>query len=228
MSVLEATHNFLALFSLLTLMLLDIHTHRQAPYPEGIISVEPSPFSPVEGQTYSAGVHPWHLGATPEEVEEQCRRLAEIASLECIRAIGEAGFDTLRGAPMMLQSLAFRRQVDLSEQLKKPLVIHCVKTLDMIRAWRRESGASQPWIVHGFRGKPQAARQLLAAGCFISFGEKFNEETLRCMPAEACFAETDESPLPIEDIIALHSLVRGEDMKPVIEKNMQRLFPTFG
>ena len=38
--------------------ILDIHTHRQPPYPQGIISVEPEAFNPVAGQYYSVGIHP--------------------------------------------------------------------------------------------------------------------------------------------------------------------------
>lgn len=205
-------------------MLLDIHTHRPAPYPEGLVSSEAADFLEVAGQLYSVGVHPWYLGATPAEVETQCDRLAEVAEAECVAAIGETGFDTLRGGAMILQSLAFRRQVDLSEQLCKPLVVHCVKTLDMVTAWRRESGARQPWIVHGFRGKPQAAQQLLRAGCCLSFGALFNIETLRSVPAERLFAETDDSPLSIEEVIAKLSEARNEDVGQIVEANMKRLF----
>lgn len=204
-------------------MLLDLHTHRAAPYPEGIISVAPEDFAPAEGQLYSVGVHPWYLGATPDDVERQCDALAAVASKGCVVAIGEAGFDSVRGGAMMLQTLAFRRQVDLSEQLRKPLIVHSVKTLDMIAGWRRPSGASQPWVIHGFRGKPQPAQQLLRAGCMFSFGEHFNGETLRSLPREAIFAETDESKLSIEEIIARMSDAVGEDLTPVVAANMMRL-----
>lgn len=205
-------------------MLLDLHTHRAAPYPEGIISVAPEDFAPAEGQLYSVGVHPWYLGATPDDVERQCDALAAVASRECVVAIGEAGFDSLHGGAMMLQTLAFRHQVDLSEQLRKPLIVHSVKTLDMIAGWRRQSAASQPWVIHGFRGKPQPALQLLKAGCMFSFGEHFNAETLRSLPREAIFAETDESKLSIEEIIARMSEAVGEDLTPVVAANMMRLF----
>ena len=205
-------------------MLLDIHSHHPAPYPEGIISEEPECVNFEEGQYYSLGLHPWHLGATPDEVEKQCDRLCQLAGLPQIIAIGEAGFDTVRGAPMMLQSIAFRRQVDLSEQLKLPLIIHCVKTMDMILAWRKQSGAIQPWIIHGFRGKPQASLQLIKAGIGLSFGEKFNPETMKQVPLEFMFAETDESSLSINKIIDTLSEVRQENLLPVIASNMQQLF----
>lgn len=205
-------------------MLLDIHTHRAAPYPEGIISQGAEEFNPFAGQLYSVGIHPWDVAATLEGVDAQCQRLVGVAESPAVAAIGECGFDALRGAAMMLQTKAFRFQVDLSEQLRKPLIIHAVKTLDMILAWRKESGATQPWIVHGFRGKPTAAQQLLRAGCYLSFGAKFNEETLRSVPSDSLFAETDESTLPVAAIIEMMSEVRAEDMFAVVAANMNRLF----
>ena len=208
-------------------MLLDLHTHRPAPYPEGIISVGTDDFHPMVGQLYSIGLHPWYLAATPDGVEKQCAALREVASESCFAAIGEAGFDTIRGGAMMLQSLAFRCQVDLSEQLKKPLIIHCVKTQDMVIAWRRESGATMPWIVHGFRGKPAAAAQLLRAGCRLSFGPLFNPDTVRAVPAEMIFAETDESKVSITEVITALSEARDEDMFPIIEANLSNLFSSY-
>ncbi len=58
------------------------------------------------------------------------------------------------------------------------------------------------WIVHGFRGKAELARQLLAAGMDISLGERFNSEAARVIPAERLHYETDCSSLPIEEIAA--------------------------
>lgn len=204
-------------------MLLDLHTHRAAPYPEGVISAAAEDFAPEGDQLYSVGIHPWHLGATPADVARQCDALRSAASDRRVVAVGEGGFDTVRGGAMMLQTLAFRCQVDLSEQLKKPLIIHSVKTLDMIVAWRKQSGVTQPWVMHGFRGKPQMAQQLLKAGCVFSFGENFNAETLRSLPADVIFAETDESALSIEEIIGRLSAARDEEMLTVVAANTQRL-----
>lgn len=207
--------------------MLDIHTHRAAPYPEGIVSVQPDGFPPQGdvAQPCSVGLHPWFLPDTAEGLSAAIRRLEDVASAPLVLAIGEAGFDTLRGAPMALQTIAFRAQAELSERLRKPLVIHAVKTLDMIAGWHREIRATQPWVIHGFRGKPGAAAQLLKAGCMFSFGEHFNAETLRSLPKEVIFAETDESAFSIVDIIARLSEARGVDLLPVVRVNMKRLFP---
>ena len=68
---------------------------------------------------------------------------------------------------------------------------------------------SQKWIVHGFRGKPQLAGQLLKAGIDLSFGEKFNPESIQITPIERLFIETDESAMPIERIYEQIARIRG-------------------
>ena len=48
-------------------MLLDIHSHYAAPIAgESIWNVEPAVFSPIEGNYYSVGIHPWKAGAVRE------------------------------------------------------------------------------------------------------------------------------------------------------------------
>ena len=203
-------------------MLLDLHSHRQAPYPEGIINIMDCNLPRQEGQLYSVGLHPWDTadGDVPEEVFEGLERLVDLPE---VVAIGECGVDTLKGGPMFRQLLVFKRQVELSERVGKPLIVHAVKAMDMILGLKRDLNPAQPWIIHGFRGKPALATQLLEKGLYLSFGEHFNPETVRMVPEDRIFAETDESPLPIAEIIASLSEARGADLTPVIAANLQRL-----
>ena len=46
-------------------------------------------------------------------------------------------------------------------------------------------------IIHGFRGKPELARQLTAAGFFLSLGARYNPASERF----ALFRESDMSDL---------------------------------
>lgn len=58
-----------------------------------------------------------------------------------------------------------------------------------------------PWVIHGFRGKATEAAQLLDQGLYLSFGRYYHPESLTLAHrAGAAFLETDEAPLPIEDI----------------------------
>ena len=59
----------------------------------------------------------------------------------------------------------------------------------------------QQWIIHGFRGKPQQAQQLLDNGFQLSFGEHFNADSLAlAFHRHSLWLETDESTHSIEEI----------------------------
>lgn len=101
---------------------------------------------------------------------------------------------------MSRQLEIFEKHIFLSEKLKKPLIIHCVKAFDSLIATRRKTRPSQLWIIHGFRGKPQQAEQLRREGLLLSFGAKYNPETLKIFrPGEILF-ESDDETLPIDTI----------------------------
>lgn len=197
--------------------LLDIHSHRQAPYPEGVISLRDFNTVLMEGQCYSAGIHPWDTADI--DLDQAFSRLEALAAMPRVVAIGECGIDLAKGAPMFRQLQILKRQIDLSESLGKPLVLHCVKSADILLGLKRDLNPTQPWIIHGFRGKPQLARQLTDKGFFLSFGEKFNSDTLLQMPEDRILAETDESVLSITEIIALLNKATSRDLSSAIVAN---------
>lgn len=79
----------------------------------------------------------------------------------------------------------FRRQAELAESLCKPLVIHCVRAHDIVIGIKKELKPRQNWVIHGFRGKPTVARMLLDAGMWLSFGPRFNPDSLEVTPLTA-------------------------------------------
>jgi TatD DNase family protein len=90
-----------------------------------------------------------------------------------------------------VQTNIFLHHVELSERLEKPLTIHCVRAFDRMLMLRKQLRPTQPWVIHGFRGKPELAQQLLAAGFDLSFGTLFNAESFNLCPPERRFTETD-------------------------------------
>lgn len=196
------------MFNFQLIMLLDIHTHHAAPYPEGVISAEPAAgFGPLDGQFYSLGLHPWHSDAP--EADAILDSVQQLAGQPWVAAIGECGVDPNRGAPLYRQLLQFRRQVEISETAGKPLVIHAVKAADVIIGVHSDLAATRPWAIHGFRGKPTVAGMYLRAGLWLSFGERFNPDALRAMPRDRILAETDDSALAIEQILATQAEALG-------------------
>ncbi|MDE7180753.1 MAG: TatD family hydrolase [Muribaculaceae bacterium] len=204
--------------------ILDIHTHHSVPQPHGVINIrvrcETEGYVLHPEQYYSVGIHPWDTSAA--EIEEKYEMLDTLAAQPEVVAIGEAGIDLNIGGPLFRQLNVFRHNVELSERLRKPLIIHDVKAHDIIIGARRDLQPAQPWAIHGFRQKPEVAAMMLRAGLFISFGAEFNPETLKAMPADRILAETDESELTIEEIIARLSQTRGEDLTDIIADNSRR------
>lgn len=149
----------------------------------------------------SIGIHPWYIYG---DGKEQLRQLWERAACEEVRMIGEAGLDKLAEAPLPLQITLFEEQVACSEELQKPLVVHCVKAWQELVEIHRRMRPSEPWLVHGFRGKEALARQLLREGFYLSFGEHFQTGAVLAAWKERLFAETDDSSL---DIMAVYQRI---------------------
>ncbi len=182
----------------------DIHTHMLPA--EGKPAIYSCGTEHIAGIKVSAGIHPWNVS---DNWKEKFKRVEDIARKENCAAIGECGIDKLKGGGAEIQKEAFRAHAMLAEERRKPLIIHCVKSCDAIIAMHKEILPEQAWIIHGFRGKPQQAMQLIKAGFYISFGEHFNAESVRRVPLGRILIESDESRLPIEEIYSLAAEAKG-------------------
>jgi len=149
---------------------IDIHTHHSVPA-EGVFSVvalmahENVHPDNLPGRTYTAGIHPWYLNN--DNHEKLLEFIQHTAGNSNLAAIGEAGFDKLRGPSMELQRSAFEEQAVIAGKHNKPLVIHCVKAWDELLASHRNLKPETKWLVHGFRGKKELASQLLSKGMYM-------------------------------------------------------------
>ena len=200
--------------------ILDIHTHNPAPQPEALVCVGPENFNPVDGQLYSVGIHPWE---TENDITSEKWDLIESAAAHPqVRAIGECGIDRAKGGPLFRQMLVMKRQIELSEKLQKPLVIHNVKAHDVIIGMKKDIRPTQPWMVHGFRGKPSVAQMLADAGIYLSFGPLHNDESVITTPSELMLAETDDADTTVEQVIATLSALRQQEMTDIIKSNSAR------
>ncbi|MBO5699451.1 MAG: TatD family hydrolase [Bacteroidaceae bacterium] len=175
---------------------MDFHTHNlQAAMPAIINMPQEWLMHPERVQlrhdaTYSVGVHPWW---TNEEIDDEryLQNLKSWANHPQVVAIGECGIDKLKGAYIDHQIKVFKHHIHLSETVHKPLTIHCVRAFDIILQLKKEINPTQTWVIHGFRGKPALAQQLLDAGINLSFGKQYNEQSFNLCPNDRKFRETD-------------------------------------
>ncbi len=209
-------------------MLKDIHTHRFTDsVPEEVLLSCPvlKKEIPAEAVYLSAEIHPWHL--TAENLSCQIERMENMLSDSRVLALGEVGLDKLTECPYPIQIKAFEEIVSISEAYGKPLIIHCVKSVDELIAIRKKMRPALPWIMHGFRGKPQQADSLLRHGFYLSFGEHYNSQVMKEIPIERLFLETDESNAPIDELYNRAAAIRhisAEELKLAVLHNVNNVF----
>jgi len=215
---------------------IDIHTHDEAASGPGIFSVislmahEPERPEEIASIAYTFGIHPWFL--TESTYKRQVEAVIEVAGNSPVIAIGEAGFDRLKGPYPDLQRIAFEEQVTIAGEHNKPVVIHCVKAWEELFRAHKRLKPSLPWLVHGFRGNKDLAAQLISKNMFLSFWFNFiirpeAAKLIKGLPAERIFLETDGSGVDIKDIYSKVSAdleMTVEKLKRIIYNNFNEFF----
>lgn len=214
---------------------IDIHIHDGNPSPgifllqslmahEGKIPVE------LQGIAYTYGIHPWFLDEN--NLDRLLTDVKNSSELPGIIAIGEAGFDRLKGPSSEIQRKAFEDQIMISEKIKKPVVIHCVRAWDELLAVHKKFRPKMPWLVHGFRGNIELANQLLSKGMYLSFWFDFvirpeSSRLIKQLPGDKIFLETDGADIDIRQIygkVATDLDMTVDELKSVILKNFNEFF----
>jgi TatD DNase family protein len=213
----------------------DIHTHHSAS--PGVTSIRnllnPDTLSKdLENEgLFSAGLHPWHLH--PDHWEEDLEEIRRHLNHPNLVAIGEAGLDRLVDLPLELQKDVFLATVRLSEESKKPLIIHAVRTHAEIALLHAQLKPAQPWIIHGYNLRKTIGEGLIRQGICLSFGAPIFEEgspasaMLESMPEDLFFLESDEAQFPLPDLYRRAAVIRGtpvEDLAAGIEKRFKKMF----
>ncbi len=184
----------------------------------------------LDGIAYSCGVHPWNID--DKDWEEQVKKIREYASYVNVIALGEAGYDKIRGNDMALQEKVFTGHIKLSEELRRPLIIHCVRAWDELLKSHKQFKPQMRWIIHGFRGKPELAAQLLDKGFYLSPWVEWavrpvSAETLKSIPPDRLFLETDGFDIGIEPVyrvVAEHIGMEPDKLKKQIRENFYSVF----
>ena len=187
--------------------LINIHTHRINPCDNfiQIVNLNLNEPSPEQGY-FSYGIHPWLLDNVHFQLEEAFSLLEKRLQLPNVLALGEAGLDKMHKDSFEQQIAVFERQIELSEALQKPMILHDVKSHNEILALRKKHKAKQPWILHGFNGTEQDIQQLTGQGLYLSVGESLLHperkitKSLKNIPLEMLFLETDMAEIGIETV----------------------------
>lgn len=230
--------------------LINVHCHsRQSSCAIEIVSIDSLEFStscgnatlttaarnhdPAEIQTYfSVGLHPWFIAEL--NVDDAMLAILSAAADPGLMAIGECGLDRCTATPIAVQIDVFIRQIQIAEQIGKPIIVHCVRAFDELLRIKKQFAPTQPWIIHGFAGKPALAAQLIKHGCYLSFGKVLLDvdhtavRTAKTIPIERLFLETDAAnDVKIGEIYTSAAKILGLDaaaLRRHIVANFKRVF----
>jgi TatD DNase family protein len=213
---------------------INFHDHGSVPL-DGVFSVdnimvhEGRTPSAMRGITHTVGAHPWFL--TDDNFESHLLKVRDMAGSDNVMAIGETGFDKVKGPSIDLQRRAFERHFAIAEELSKPLIIHCVRAWPEIIEEKKRLKPTTPWVIHGFKGKKELAQQLCDKGFYLSAWVEWairpvSSDTLNNMPLDRLFLETDGFDIGIEPVYKVVSGYLGmevEGLKEQIFKNFNSI-----
>lgn len=191
---------------------------------EGIVSIGFDPESSKKSielaNKYSfvhavIGVHPVDIKKYNDEVEKELEKLA--FTEKKVVAIGEIGLDYhWMEDPEEVQKEGFRKQIELAERVKLPIVIHTREalqdTLDILREYKNVGG-----ILHCYPGSYEAAKPFLdryyiGVGGTVTFkNNRKTKELVKELSLDKIVLETDcpyLTPVPF----------RGKRNEPVYTK----------
>ncbi len=195
----------------------------------------------------TVGVHPHdakHLDDT------LCDAIRDAGSDPSVVAIGETGLDFhYDHSPHASQEEAFRRQIAIAKQLKKPLVIHTRSAPeDTLRILREENAKDVGGIIHCFSEDAPFAKAALDLGFVSSFSGIVTfskavavQRAAVQQPADALLIETDApylAPIPkrgklnepayVAYTAARIAELRGEEPEALAQTSYENAVRIFG
>lgn len=193
----------------------------------------------------SVGVHPHEAAGFPES---DLARLAELAQHPKVLAIGEMGLDFYYDhSPRETQKHVFAQQLQLANQLDKPVVIHSRDAEEESLAEIKNCHPVYGGQVHCFTGSLAFAKSLLAMDFYLGFTGIITfknahelQEVVKITPLERILIETDSpylAPIPFRGkrnepaflpaIAEKVAELKNESLQTVIQattENFERLY----
>ncbi len=143
---------------------------------------------------YSIGIHPWYL----PNWELRMEQVQRLSLKKEVVAIGECGLDYSISIEKSFQKEIFIRQIEWSEKIAKPMIIHAVCSYSDVLNIRRQRVVKQKWLFHAFNSSWQIAKQLLKNKGYFSFGKMILKDSIKRieliqkLPINRILIETDE------------------------------------
>jgi len=204
------------------MQLFDFHHHHLGKF--GIYNLGKNE-NPSE-EYFSAGIHPKDIN---ENFEDDFQKIKEISAFKNCLAVGECGLDGLITIDEKLQEPVFEKHILLANEIRKPVIIHCVRRFSEILKFKKT--AEVPMIIHGFNKKKTIAAEMLNHGFYLSFGKAVLQnvslqQIVKDFPLEKLFLETDDADFDIQILYQKVSELKNisvENLHSQILENLEKI-----
>lgn len=201
----------------------------------------------LEGVRASVGLHPCEANSEPYSCFDLLKRYACSAN---VIAIGETGLDYYHQEHLnkQRQKQRFVEQIQLSQELRKPLVIHTRNSSeDTLEVLKSEGIGGVSGVFHCFVESYEVAKKVLDLGFYISISgivtfknARDLQDVVRKLPQDRVLVETDSpylAPVPyrgkpnrpayVRHVAQTVAALWGKDYESVCQQtteNYKRLF----
>lgn len=191
-----------------TIPYIDFHTHKSE-NENNVISIKnifPSENNIIDKSNFrlfSTGLHPSFISS---EYEKELAINKNLIKDKGFVSVGEIGLDRLTKTDFKLQEEVFKTQVEIAQVINKPIIIHCVRAFPELIRILKQLKITVPVIFHGFNSNLQIAKELIKNGYYFSFGYDLLKpasnaaKTIKNIPREKIFLETDDKDVSIQEI----------------------------
>lgn len=154
----------------------------------------------IEQYDFIYAVIGWHPVDAIDCTDEYLAWIEELASHPKVVGIGETGLDYYWDkSPKDIQKHWFRKQIQLAQKLKLPIIIHNRDaTGDVVEILKEENAASVGGIMHAYGGSVETAKQCIDMNFMIGLGGTVTfknarqpKEVAAAIPLEHLLIETD-------------------------------------
>ena len=199
----------------------DVHTHRIPDHHCGIFQSDVS----YTSSPFSAGIDPW-LAA-----DSELNTIEPLLAHPNCKAIGEIGLDRLKGPSLEIQKAVLLMQLNIANQLNKPVIFHIVRAWNEFFAIYNTHKQTQ-WIIHGFNA-PKQLNKVLERDIYLSLGpvniqNPHLRNHLPRIPLHRILLETDDSGENIAAVYQAFSETTGTPMERLCAQIEQNFIAIFG
>lgn len=212
---------------------IDFHTHRYRKMDDkDIVEIASVHLGqPIPQGWYTLGMHPWWTEHVSEDDLATIREIL-LDDPACL-ALGEVGLDKLKGPNMDRQQDILKSLLDISTQVHKPVILHCVRAFHQLLELKKDFPQIEKWCIHGYSRHKTLAYQLLDQGFMLSImpSKKMHPsyiDLIQSLPPDRFFLETDSMPeTDIESIYSQVARLRGitiENLQQQLIQNVKSFF----